>query len=258
MFSVSPSKFTVPAPLIGPVKANVPFPPAEPNVNKAPELTVHDPMPVPPPLMFNCPALARTCPVLLKVPSLPYTPLVVVDDVPPDFWNVPVLLNVLLLPVYRYTKLSFWMSQVPELLIVDPFSINRSPLPGLDVHAVVPAVFSTRPISVNWLALEKVIPPLALVVAFVPVVQVPALNVEHIVPAVQISWLGMFRMPGEAPPMMPPEMVTVAGETLTVPVPKSIVAPLKITAPAPLIGPLCANRPPEKLIVPMLGEVPVE
>src|ERR1700721_1285430 len=188
MFSVSPSKFTVPAPLIGPAKANVPLPPAEPNVNKAPELTVHDPLPVPPPLMFSCPALARTCPVLLKVPMLPYTPLVVVADVPPDFWNVPVLLNVLLLPVNRYTKLSFWMSQVPELLMVDPFSLKKSPFPGLDVHPVVPPVFTTRPFSVNWLALEKVIPPLVVVVPCAPAgaTQLPADSVVHMLPPVHV------------------------------------------------------------------------
>ena len=49
----------VPAPVKGPFMANVPVPPADPKVNNAPELAAQDPLPVPPPLIFNWPTRAE-------------------------------------------------------------------------------------------------------------------------------------------------------------------------------------------------------
>src|SRR5690242_1514211 len=101
----------------------------------------------------------------------------------------------------------------------------------------------------------KLIPAFAFVVALVPTAQDIPLRDEHIVPPDQFSGVAKFKIPGAAPPMVPPVKFTVAVEMVSVPVPKSMAAPLKFTVPKPLIGPLCAYTPLAKLIVPPLPAV---
>jgi hypothetical protein len=119
----------------------------------------------------------------------------------------------------------------------------------------VPLLFNVRKESATLEPLGKLIPAFAFVVASVPETQDTPVRDEHIVPAVQFSGVAKFRIPGAAPPTVPAVKFTVAVEMVSVPVPKSIVAPPKFTVPAPLIGPLCANTPLTKLIVPPLPAV---
>src|SRR6266404_2094317 len=188
---------------------------------------------LPPPEKFNVPLLLITLPVLLN------TTLIVLL-IPPVIWNVPALLNVLAVPPLKKIPfpLPFAMVQVaPErLLITAPFRRDRMLPPVALPNVVVPGAFSVR-VSRITLALGRLIPPLALVTP-----------VPLIVPPVHANCVVKLMIPVFV--IVPALKFVVAEEIVSVPEPKSIVAPLKFTVPVPLIGPLCTNVPPENAIVP--------
>src|ERR1700756_3476245 len=115
-------------------------------------------------------------------------------------------------------------------------------------QVAVPLLFNVRKKIATFADAGKLIPAFALVVALVPPMQLPPLSVEHIVPPDQFNTLEKFRIPGAAPAKIPPVKFILEVEMVSVPVPKSIVAPLKFTVPAPLIAPLCPNTLLAKLI----------
>src|SRR5246127_1109090 len=115
-------------------------------------------------------------------------------------------------------------------------------------QVAVPLLFNVRKKIATFADAGKLIPAFALVVALVPPMQLPPLSVEHIVPPDQFNTLEKFRIPGAAPAKIPPVKFMVEVEMVSVPVPKSIVAPAKFTVPAPLIGPLCPNTLAPKLM----------
>ena len=122
--------------------------------------------------------------------------------------------------------------------------------PFVPDQVAVPLLFSSRKARATLAEDGKLMPPLALVVALAPAGHPFRLTVEHNVPPVQFNAVEKLRIPGAAPPRTPLVKFTVAVVMVCVPVPKSIVAPLKFTVPAPVIGPLCRNKPPAKLTVP--------
>src|SRR5215471_15863248 len=121
--------------------------------------------------------------------------------------------------------------------------------PALPDQVAVPLLFIVRKASTT-LADWKLIPAFALVVALAPDKQLDTFTIEHIAPPLQFKSVLKFTTPGDAPPMMPAVKFTVEVEIVSVPVPKSIVAPPKFTVPMPVIGPLCAKTFEVKPIVP--------
>src|SRR4029077_11333001 len=72
--------------------------------------------------------------------------------------------------------------------------------------------------------------------------------VPLITPPVQVNCVVKLRIPVFV--IVPALKFVVAEEIVSVPEPKSIVAPLKFTVPVPLIGPLCTNVPLENAMIP--------
>src|SRR5215469_7092155 len=122
--------------------------------------------------------------------------------------------------------------------------------PAVPDQVAVPLLFSVRKAKRGLAELLKLIPAFALVVALAPDKQLDTFTIEHIAPPLQFKSVLKFTTPGDAPPMMPAVKFTVEVEIVSVPVPKSIVAPPKVTMPMPVIGPLCAKTFEVKPIVP--------
>src|ERR1700741_4813286 len=120
--------------------------------------------------------------------------------------------------------------------------------PTVPDQVAVPLLFNVRKKSATFEDAGKLIPAFALVVALVPATHADPLSEEHIVPPVQFNSVEKFRTPGAAPARVPALKFTVVVEIVSVPVPKFMVAPLKFTVPAPLIGPLCPNTLAPKLM----------
>jgi|SRR6516164_7578002 len=121
--------------------------------------------------------------------------------------------------------------------------------PAFPDQVAVPLLFNVRKASTT-LADWKLIPPFALVLALAPDKQLDTFTDAHIAPPLQFKSVLKFKTPGDAPPTMPAVKFTVEVEIVSVPVPKSIVAPAKSTAPVPVIGPLWAKTLEIKPIVP--------
>ena len=144
------------------------------------------------------------------------------------------------LPPPLLRKLSFAKFQMPVevTLIMAPFSMVMPPL--VPDHVAVPGRFKVR---LERVALGpprgavKLMPAFALKVAFVPKVHDIPVMEEQMNPPVQVRGEEKFRTPGADPARVPLVRLTVAVDTVVVPVPKSIVAPLKLTVPRPLIAP---------------------
>src|ERR1700756_4425839 len=117
--------------------------------------------------------------------------------------------------------------------MIAPFTMSKEPTTPDQV--AVALLFKVRKERTTFELAGKLIPALALVVALVPATHNVLARDEHIVPPVQFSGVEKFRIPGAAPPRVPPVKFTVAVEMVCVPVPKFIVAPLKFKVPAPLI-----------------------
>src|SRR6202035_1483293 len=138
---------------------------------------------------------------------------------------------------------------LPALVLTPaPFSTNI--FPAAPDQVVVPPAFKVRLERTTLAEAGKLKPAFALTVAFVPFMQDVPLSDEQMNPPDQFSGVEKFRIPGADPARVPFVKFTVVAEMVVVPVPKSIVAPMKFTVPVPLIGPPCANMFPAKLIVP--------
>ena len=131
-----------------------------------------------------------------------------------------------------------------------PFSIVK--LPAEPDHMAVPVRLTVRLESTGLAEVGKLMPASRLSVAFVPKTQDVLLEAEQINPLDQFKGVEKFRTPGAAPVRAPAVRFTVFVEMVVFPEPKFIVAPLKLTIPRPLIGPLCANTLELKLIVPLV------
>src|SRR5215469_5356296 len=121
--------------------------------------------------------------------------------------------------------------------------------PELPDHVTVALLFNVRNARTT-LAEVKFMPASAFVVAFGPAKQPDWLTEEHMVPPAQLSGVVKSITPGAAPPTIPVVRLTVVAEITSVPIPKSMIAPLKFTMPGPVMAPLCWNNPPAKLRVP--------